>query len=76
MGELGCVLLPQYYGKGYMTQAIKLAVQFGLETIKLAQVGAITSNDNEGAIKLMNRLNFIKVADLPDNEIEYQYIKP
>jgi len=76
VGELGCVLLPQYYGKGYMTQAIKLAVQFGLETIKLARVGAITSNDNEGAIKLMKRLNFIKVADLPGNEIEYQYIKP
>jgi ribosomal-protein-alanine N-acetyltransferase len=73
-GELGCVLLPQYYGKGYMTQAMKMAVQFGLEIIKLTHVGAITSKDNESAIKLMERLNFIKIADLPDNEIEYQYI--
>ncbi|MDM1555530.1 GNAT family N-acetyltransferase [Chryseobacterium indologenes] len=73
-GELSCVLLPHNYGKGYMTKALKLAVQFGLEFIKLDHIGAITTKDNTSPIKLMERLNFVKIADLCDNEIEYQYI--
>jgi ribosomal-protein-alanine N-acetyltransferase len=32
-GELGCVLLPQHRGQGYMTSALLLAIEFGLNTI-------------------------------------------
>ncbi|MBC7774441.1 MAG: GNAT family N-acetyltransferase, partial [Phycisphaerae bacterium] len=28
-GELGCILLSQFKGKGYMTAAMQLAIQFG-----------------------------------------------
>jgi ribosomal-protein-alanine N-acetyltransferase len=71
-GELGCVLLPQYYKRGYMTAAMALAIDFGLHTIGLRRIWAITSQQNTAAIQLLERLNFIKVADLADNEIEYE----
>jgi len=71
-GELGCVLLPQYRGKGFMTSAMLLAIEFGLNTIGLKRIWAITSQQNEDAIKLLERLNFIKIAGLDDNEIEYE----
>ncbi len=71
-GELGCVLLPQYRGQGYMTFAILLAIEFGLSNIGLKRIWAITTKQNEKAIKLIEKLNFIKIADFDDNEVEYE----
>jgi ribosomal-protein-alanine N-acetyltransferase len=71
-GELGCVLLPQYHGQGFMTSAMLLAIDFGLNSIGLKRVWAITTKQNEKAIKLLENLNFTKIADLDDNEIEYE----
>lgn len=73
-GELGCVLLPQYRGQGFMTAAMSLAIQFGQNTIGLKHIFAITSQQNNEAIRLLERLNFTKTADLDDNEIEYEFI--
>jgi ribosomal-protein-alanine N-acetyltransferase len=71
-GELGCILLSQYYGKGFMTTAMLLAIDFGINTIGLKRIWAITNTDNAGAIKLLERLNFTKIADLKDNQVEYE----
>ncbi|HLF51527.1 GNAT family protein [Flavobacterium sp.] len=71
-GELGCVLLPQFRGLGFMTQAMQLAIDFGLNKIRLKRVWAITTKQNIKAIQLLERLNFIKIADLQDDEIEYE----
>jgi ribosomal-protein-alanine N-acetyltransferase len=80
-GELGCVLLPRYRGQGYMTSAMLLAIEFGLTHIGLKRIWAITTKQNEKAIKLIEKLNFIKVADLNQNEVEYElrqnaYLQP
>ena len=71
-GELGCVLLPQFRGQGFMTAALLLAIKFGLNTIGLSRIWAITTKENEKAIKLIEKLKFIKVADLDGNEVEYE----
>jgi [ribosomal protein S5]-alanine N-acetyltransferase len=71
-GELGCVLMPQYRGQGFMTSAMLLAIDFGINNIGLKRICAITTKQNESAIKLLERLNFLKVAELEDDEIEYQ----
>lgn len=74
-GELGCVLLPPYYGKGYMTAGMTLAIDFGLNTLGLKRIWAATDQQNGPAIKLLERLNFVKTADLDDGETEYE-LKP
>ena len=71
-GELGCVLLPQFRGQGFMTNAMQLAVAFGLNHIGLTRVWAITTMENHHAKKLLDRLGFIKLGELPDSEIEYE----
>jgi ribosomal-protein-alanine N-acetyltransferase len=71
-GELGCVLLPHYRGQGIMTSAMSLAIDFGINHIGLKRIRAITTKQNEKAIKLLERLHFIKVADLEDAEIEFE----
>ncbi len=71
-GELGCVLLPQYRGQGYMTFALLLAIEFGQNNVGLKRIWARTTKQNEKAIKLIEKLNFIKIADLENNEVEYE----
>ncbi|RTY89135.1 GNAT family N-acetyltransferase [Flavobacterium sp. GT3R68] len=71
-GELGCVLLPQFRGKGYMTAAMQLAIDFGLNNMGLKQIRAVTTKQNTNAIKLLERLHFIKISDLSYDEIEYE----
>ncbi|WP_284652880.1 GNAT family N-acetyltransferase [Flavobacterium terrisoli] len=72
-GELGCVLLPQFRGKGFMTAAMKSAIDFGINTIELKRIWALTTKQNENAIKLLEKLNFVKIADWQDDEIEYEW---
>ncbi len=72
-GEIGCVLLPQYRGQGYMNAAIRLAIEFGLNNIGLKRIWAITNQNNTKAVKLFERLNFIKVKDLDSNDVEYEW---
>ncbi len=71
-GELGCVLLPKFRGQGYMTPAIQLAIDFGIHSMGLERIWAITTKQNTKAIELLKRLNFIKIVDLQDDEIEYE----
>ena len=73
-GELGCVLLPQFRGQGFMTAAMLLAIDFGLKTMGLKRIYAITSQENNKAIQLLERIIFMKVRDLDDNEVEYEFV--
>lgn len=75
IGEIGCVLLAQYRGHGFMSLAMQLAINFGLNKIGLMRVKAITTEQNDKAIKLLERLSFIKIANLQDNEVEYELRK-
>lgn len=70
-GELGCVLLPHYYGKGYMTDGMSLAIDFGLNTLGLKRIWAATSPQNAPARKLLERLHFVQTTEA-DDEIEYE----
>ncbi|MGO4291041.1 GNAT family N-acetyltransferase [Chitinophaga sp. RAB17] len=71
-GELGCILLPSYRGQGFMTAAMSLAIDFGINNMQLKRIWAETTQQNERAIKLLERLNFIKVEDLENNGVEYE----
>ena len=70
-GELGCILLSDYYGKGYMTHALQHAIDYGKTNLMLKRIFAITSQNNIKAIELLQRLNFIKIQNLEDNCVEF-----
>ncbi|ALD20802.1 GNAT family N-acetyltransferase [Hymenobacter sp. DG25A] len=73
-GELGCILLAQFRRHGFMADALQLAIDFGLHNIGLKRIWAITTKQNHKAVKLLERLGFMKVADLSDDEAEYALI--
>ncbi|WP_029036741.1 GNAT family N-acetyltransferase [Salinimicrobium xinjiangense] len=70
-GELGCVLLPAFRGKGYMTKAMSLAISFGFDTIGLKKIFAETSSTNFGAINLLVRLHFRRTGETA-KEVTYE----
>jgi ribosomal-protein-alanine N-acetyltransferase len=71
-GELGCILLPQFRGQGFMTAGMLLAIDFGFNHIGLKRIWAATGRQNAKAIKLLEQLNFKKIADLEDDHVEYE----
>jgi len=74
-GELGCVLLRKFYGMGYMSEAMTLAIEFGLNHLQLNRIWARTSRDNYKAIKLLERTGFTKSAELDAGEIDFEFQK-
>ncbi|WP_333660758.1 GNAT family N-acetyltransferase [Chishuiella changwenlii] len=74
VGELGCVLKSNFRGKGFMTLAMTLAIEFGIKNIGLKEIIAITTTQNRSAVKLLERLNFVKTRNLEEDEIEYKYL--
>lgn len=74
-GELGYVLLEQFRRKGYMTDAAKLAIDFGLYSLQLEVVFAITNKNNVKAIKLLKKSNFYLANELEQQMVEFVYQK-
>ncbi|WP_157802031.1 hypothetical protein [Flavobacterium sp. 1] len=54
---------------------MKFVAEFGHTNMELTKIIAITSKQNDGAIKLLERVSFIKTADLENDEIEYLFVK-
>ena len=55
-----------------MRSAMSLAIDFGLNEIGLSRIWAITTKKNQKAINLMKKLNFLQIAELEDDHVEYE----
>ena len=73
LGELGCVLLPAFKGKGIMTAALILAIEYGFQRSCLKKIWAATSSDNLKATQLLEGLKFKKVGEL-NGEVQFELI--
>lgn len=71
-GELGYILKPSFEGKGYMTNALKQAIEFGIHTIGLNKIIAITEKGNIKSQNILKKLNFLEESE-QDNYITYTY---
>lgn len=62
IGEIGYVLREAYRGQGYMTEAVKLVVEFGLARMKLDNVVAYTDETNTASMAVLKRAGFKQVV--------------
>jgi len=72
-GEIGFVLKPEFHGKGYMTEALKLVIEFGKKTLELDRIIAITKPENGPAIRLLKRCSFQYIGSYEEVYSEYEY---
>lgn len=66
--EIGYVLLPEYHGKGIITEAIKCAVYYGFNVMGLHSIEAIIDPRNSASEKVLQKNGFKKEAHLLENE--------
>ena len=66
--EIGYMLLPQYHGKGIITEAVKIVVQYGFEQMQLHSIEAVIDPKNIASEKVLQKNGFVKEAHLLENE--------
>ena len=64
--ELGYELLPEYQGKGIMSEAVNFVLKFGFKDLNLGRIEAFTNRNNFDSIKLLQNLKFIFDKDRRD----------
>lgn len=57
-GEVGYLSHPTYWGKGLMSEALKLALDVGFNQIKFHSIAACINPKNESSRKLLLRHHF------------------
>ncbi|UCH64722.1 MAG: GNAT family N-acetyltransferase [Ignavibacterium sp.] len=66
--EIGYGLLPDYWGKGIMSEVVEKLIDFGFNQMKLHKIyGRITPGHN-ASIRLLEKLGFKKEGDFKDDE--------
>ncbi len=56
--DIGFALLPQYEKNGYGFESASAVMRYGVDTLHLVRVLAITSIDNENSAKLLEKIGF------------------
>lgn len=54
--DIGFAFLPQYWGRGYAYEAASAVMTYGVETLGLKRIVAITSVDNDSSARLLEKL--------------------
>ena len=66
-GEIGYVLNPDYWGKGYMKESMITLMNFAFNTLKLHSLEANVNPENENSKKALLKLNFRKEGYFREN---------
>ncbi|WP_178989381.1 GNAT family N-acetyltransferase [Winogradskyella schleiferi] len=64
--EVGFDLHSEFQGKGIMTEALKLILDFGFNTLKLHKIEAFTHRENKSSKKLLLKNGFDLITDRKD----------
>ena len=58
--EIGWRLAPEFWGKGYATEAARALVRFGFETLDLDEIVSFAVEENHRSIAVMQRLGMTR----------------
>lgn len=66
--EIGYMLLPEHQGKGIITEAIQLLVDYGFNEMNMHSLEAIIDPKNTASARVLEKNNFVKEAHFKENE--------
>ena len=68
--DIGFALMPEYEGLGYGFEMAKATMSYSRKILRIDKVVAITNENNEASIKLLNKigLQLDKTVKTPENE--------
>lgn len=64
--EIGYMLLPDFHGKGIVTEAVRKLITYGFSDLKLHSIEAVIDPENLGSEKVLQKCNFIREAHLKE----------
>ncbi|HPF38540.1 MAG TPA: GNAT family N-acetyltransferase [Phycisphaerae bacterium] len=56
--EIGFMLRPEFWGRGYMTEAVAALLDFSFSTLRLHRIEADVDPRNDASLRLLERLGF------------------
>jgi ribosomal-protein-alanine N-acetyltransferase len=68
--EIGCWLLPSYWGKGLMQEVMEKVVQYGFSHLRLHRIEGLVETDNMNCKKAMLKSDFSHEGTMKDCEIK------
>jgi len=66
--EIGYMTLPQFYGKGYVPEAVKRLIKYGFDDLKLHSIEAVIAPENYASEKVLQKCGFTKEAHFKESE--------
>lgn len=69
-GELGYMLMPAYWGKGYMSEAIATAVEYGFSTLGFHRIDATTIPENVASMRALEKNGFRREGVLRESSLQ------
>ncbi|HSE36696.1 MAG TPA: GNAT family N-acetyltransferase [Blastocatellia bacterium] len=76
--DVGYAFLPSFWSKGYAVEAASAVVSYGKQVFGLSRIIAITTPDNAGSIKVLEKLGlrFERMIRLSEDEPELKLFAP
>lgn len=68
--EIGFWLLPKFWGKGIMKEALPLIAEYGFIQLKLSRIEGFVETENSNCKKVMSKLDFKHEMTMKDCEIK------
>ena len=68
--ELGFWLLPVFWGKGYVQEALKPVLEYGFDKLDLHRIEAFVETENISSQKTLQKCHFQQEGILRDSEIK------
>lgn len=70
--DIGFAFLPRFWSKGYAFESAAAVKAYGFETLRLQRIVAITNPDNDGSIRVLEKLGlkYKRMVRLSDDEPE------
>jgi [ribosomal protein S5]-alanine N-acetyltransferase len=59
-GDIGYIINPKSWGKGFATEAAELVIQYGFEVLKLHRIFATCNPGNNGSARVLEKLGMTK----------------
>lgn len=66
--EIGYMILPEYQGRGIVTESVARLLEHAFEEMKLHSVEAVIDPENIASERVLQKCNFIKEAHFKENE--------
>lgn len=66
--EIGYMLLPDFHGKGIISEAVEELIKYGFNVMKLHSIEALIDPENTASERVLQKNGFVKEAHLKENE--------